>query len=69
MQCDERIKLVKDYDEAAVSAVPYPAPMNGVPQSFSDALHAEPLQRTMHTKSVALEEHDKTHHCKTPEKM
>jgi hypothetical protein len=67
MQCEERNKLLKDYDEAAITAVPYPASTNGVPQTFSDVLHAELLQRTLHTKSVALEEHDKAHHCTTPQ--
>jgi len=63
MQCEERNRLLKEYDVAAGKAVPYPASTNGVPQSFEDVLHAEQVLRTLHEKSVALEQHDKTHGC------
>jgi hypothetical protein len=67
MQCDERNKLLKEYDVALGTAAPYPQSSNGVPQSFTDVLHEEQLQRTLHEKSVALEQHDKTHGCATTE--
>jgi hypothetical protein len=63
MRCDERDKLLKEYDLATGTAAPYPQSSNGVPQSFADVLHQENLQRTLHEKSVALEQHDKTHAC------
>lgn len=63
MQCDERNKLLKEYEIALAKIAPYPMSTNGVPQSFGDVLHAEQLQRTLHERSVALAEHDKTHAC------
>jgi hypothetical protein len=63
MECEERNRLLKDYDDATGTAAPYPQTSNGVPQSFADVLHQEQLQRTLHEKSVALEQHDKTHGC------
>jgi hypothetical protein len=67
MGCEERNRLLKEYDVAAGTVVPYPGSTNGVPQSFADVLHAEQLQRTLHEKSAALEEHDKTHRCTVTE--
>jgi hypothetical protein len=67
MVCEERNKLLKEYDVATGTAAPYPGSTNGVPQSFADVLHQELLQRTLHQKSVALEEHDKTHGCSVME--
>ena len=63
MQCEERNRLLKEYDVAAGSGAPYPQSAKGVPQTFNDVLAAEQLQRTLHQKSVALAEHDKTHGC------
>jgi hypothetical protein len=63
MHCDERNKLLQEYDLATGTAAPYPQSSNGVPQSFADVLHKVQLQRTLHEKSVALEQHDKTHGC------
>jgi hypothetical protein len=64
MQCEERNRLLKEFDVATGTAVPYPRSAKGVPQSFADVLHAEQLDRTLHEKSVALEEHEKTHGCR-----
>jgi hypothetical protein len=63
MECEERNTLLKEYDVAAGTSAPYPQSSNGVPQSFADVLHQEQLQRTLHEKSVALEQHDMTHGC------
>jgi len=63
MVCEERNRLLKDYDVATGTAAPYPRSMNGVPQSYADVLRAEQLDRTLHEKSAALEEHEKTHRC------
>lgn len=63
MQCEQRNKLLKEFDFATGTVAQYPGSTNGVPQSFADVLHEELLQRTLHQKSVALEEHDKTHGC------
>lgn len=65
MECEERKRLLKEYEIAQAKIAPYPMSTNGVPQSFADVLHAEQLQRTLHEKSVALAEHDKTHACAT----
>jgi hypothetical protein len=67
MPCEERNKLLKEYEIASAKIAPYPQSTNGIPQSFGDVLHAEQLQRTLHEKSVALEQHDKTHACAVPE--
>jgi hypothetical protein len=67
MVCEERNRLLKEYDAATGTAGPYPGSTKGVPQSFADVLHEEQLQRTLHEKSVALEEHDKTHGCTVTE--
>jgi predicted alternative tryptophan synthase beta-subunit len=63
MQCEERNRLLKDYDVAAEKVVPYPESTHGVPQSFAAVQNAQQLRRTLHEKSVALEAHDKTHGC------
>lgn len=63
MQCEERNKLFKEIDVATRTVISYPGSTNGVPQSFADVLNAEQLQRTLHEKSVALQEHDKSHGC------
>jgi hypothetical protein len=63
MPCEERNRLLKEYEVAAGTGAPYPRSMKGVPQSFADVLHAEQLDRTLHEKSAALDEHDKTHGC------
>jgi len=63
MPCEERNRLLNEYEVARGKAVPYPASTNGVPQSFADVLHAEQVLRTLHEKSAALAEHDKTHAC------
>ena len=67
MQCEERNRLFKQFDVATRAVRPYPESTNGVPQSFADVLHQELLQRTLHQKSMALEEHDKTHGCTVTE--
>jgi hypothetical protein len=63
MQCEERNRLLKEYDGAAGTGAPYPESANGVPQTFNDVLAAEQLQRTLHQKWVALQKHDKSHGC------
>jgi len=63
MPCDERSKLLKDYEAALAKIKPYPQSTDGVPQSFQDVLAAEQLQRVLHQKSVALEQHEKSHAC------
>jgi hypothetical protein len=61
MACEEWNKLFKEYEIALGRAVPYPASTNGVPQSFADVLNAEKVQRTLHEKSAALQEHENSH--------
>ena len=63
MACEEWNRLFKEFDAVARRVVPYPGSTNGVPQSFADVLNAEKLQRTLHEKSAALQEHEKTHGC------
>lgn len=63
MECEERNRLLKELEIARAKIAPYPMSTNGVPQSFADVLNAEQLQRTIHEKSAALEQHDKTHAC------
>jgi len=65
MACEEWNKLFKEYEIALGRAVPYPASTNGVPQSFADMLNAEKVQKTLHEKSAALQDHEKTHGCMT----
>jgi hypothetical protein len=63
MHCEERNRLFKEFELATAKAVPYPESMNGVPQSYTQVQNAQQLQRTLHEKSVALEEHERTHCC------
>jgi hypothetical protein len=63
MSCDEYNKLFQEYEAARAKIAPYPMSTNGVPQSFQDVLAAEQLQRVLHQKSVALEQHEKSHAC------
>jgi len=63
MPCDEWSRLLKDYEATLAKIKPYPQSTNGVPQSFQDVLAAEQLQRVLHQKSVALQEHESTHAC------
>jgi hypothetical protein len=63
MPCEEWNRLLKDYESTLAKIKPYPQSTNGVPQSFQDVVAAEQLQRVLHQKSVALEEHEKTHAC------
>jgi len=67
MACEEWNRLVKEYENAAAKVVPYPASTNGVPQSFEDVLNAEKFLKVLHEKSVALQEHEKTHNCRAAE--
>jgi hypothetical protein len=67
MSCEEWNRLVKEYENAARKVVPYPVSTNGVPQSFADVLNAEKLLKNLHEKSVALQEHEKTHSCRAAE--
>jgi hypothetical protein len=67
MACEEWNRLVKEYENAAAKVVPYPVSTNGVPQSFADVLNAERLLKALHEKSVALQEHEKTHSCRAAE--
>jgi hypothetical protein len=63
MPCEEWNKLFREYEAARAKIAPYPMATNGVPQSFQDVLAAEQLQRVLHQKSVALQEHEKSHAC------
>ena len=67
MACEEWNRLVKEYENAAAKVVPYPVSTNGVPQSFADVVNAEKLLKVLHEKSVALQEHEATHSCRTAE--
>jgi hypothetical protein len=67
MQCEERNRLFKEFDVATRTVRPYPESTNGVPQSYADVQKAQQLQKTLHEKSVALEEHEKTHGCRLTE--
>jgi hypothetical protein len=63
MPCEEWNRLFKEYEAVRAKITPYPQSTNGVPQSFQDVVAAEQLQRVLHQKSVALEEHEKAHSC------
>jgi hypothetical protein len=67
MPCGEWNRLFKDFEIAREQVAPYPMSSNGVPQSFGDVLHAEYLQRALHEKSAALQEHQRTHGCSVTE--
>jgi hypothetical protein len=64
MKCEERNKLFKEFDVASGAVRPYPESTNGFPQSYADVQKAQQLQRTLHEKSVVLQEHEKTHGCR-----
>jgi hypothetical protein len=63
MPCEEWNRLFKELEITREKVVPYPMSSNGVPQSFGDVLHAENLLRSLHEKSAALQEHERTHGC------
>ena len=63
MPCEERNKLLREYDVANGKVVPFPESTQGVPQSYADVVQSQQLRRTLHEKSAALAEHDKTHGC------
>ena len=67
MQCEEWNRLLKEYDEAVEALDEYAESGNSVAQSFTDVLRGEQLQRTLHQKSVALQEHEKIHGCRVTE--
>jgi hypothetical protein len=63
MACEEWNRLFKEFEIAREKVVPYPMSVSAVPQSFADVLHAGYLQRSLHEKSAALQEHERTHGC------
>ena len=67
ISCEERDRMLKEYETIHAKIATYPESSNGVPQSFTDVLHAEQLQRKLHELSVALEQHNKSHACAAPE--
>jgi hypothetical protein len=67
ISCEERDRLLKDYETTHAKIATYPESTNGAPQSFADVLRTEQLQRKLHEISVALEHHNKTHACVAPE--
>jgi len=67
VQCEEWNRLLREYDEAVEALDQYAECRNSVAQSFTDVLHAEQLQRTLHQKSVALQQHEKIHGCRVKE--
>jgi len=58
---------MKEYDEAVEALDQYAESRNNLSQSFTDVLRGEQLQRTLHQKSVALQEHEKIHGCRVTE--
>jgi len=63
MRCEERNKLLNEYDVANGKVVPFPESTQGVPQSYADVAQSQQLLQVLHVKSAALADHDKTHGC------
>jgi aminoglycoside phosphotransferase family enzyme len=67
MPCEQRERLLEEYDKATEILNRYAESMKDIKQSYKDVQNRQQLQRIQHEKSAALQEHEKTHGCRLAE--